>query len=211
MNALMQNGGPVMWPLLACSIIALAVVLERAFFWARFMITRNNQTVSFIFDRAEKGEFEEAVRAGENSKCRTAYVLSTSLAHRDYGLEECLEGAAMHEIAQTRRGLMILETMITLAPLLGILGTVTGIISSFDLLGDMGVQDPKTVTAGIAEALLTTAAGLIIAIVALIPYNAFVRETEKLTAALERTCTYFSVTVQKGAERNNSCGKQPSN
>lgn len=109
----------------------------------------------------------------------------------------------MHEIEQTRRGLTVLDTVITLAPLLGILGTVSGIISSFELLGEMGIQDPKAVTSGIAQALLTTAAGLTIAIITLIPYNAFVRKTEKLTAQLEKTCTYFAITVQKGAETKN--------
>ena len=96
---------------------------------------------------------------------------------------------------------MILDTVITLSPLLGILGTVSGIITSFDLLGAMGIQDPKAVTGGIAQALITTAAGLTIAIITLIPYNIFVRRTEKLTASLEKTCTYFAITVQKGAEK----------
>ncbi len=201
MNELIHNGGPLMWPLLACSVTALTVVLERTFFWIRFALTSNRNAVSDIFNLAEKGAFEEAVQAGEKSKCRIAYVLSTALAHRNYGLEECLEGAAMHEIEQTRRGLMILDTVITLSPLLGILGTVSGIITSFDLLGAMGIQDPKAVTGGIAQALITTAAGLTIAIIALIPYNAFIRKTEKLTASLEKTCTYFAITVQKGAEK----------
>ncbi len=200
MHDLMIKGGVVMWPLLACSVVALAVVLERAWFWLRFTLTHNRRVVASIFDLAEKGAFEEAVRAGEKSRCRIAWVLSTSLAHQQYGLEECLQGAAMHEIEQTRRGLMILDTVITLAPLLGILGTVSGIITSFDLLGEMGIQDPKAVTGGIAQALLTTAAGLSIAITTLIPYNLFLRNTEKLTASLEKTCTYFAITVQKGQD-----------
>jgi len=206
MNELITKGGVVMWPLLACSLIALTVVLERILFWLRFALTNDRKSVSSIFDLAERGSFDEAVQAGEKTKCRIARVLSSALAHRNYGLTECLEGAAMHEIEQTRRGLTILDTVITLAPLLGILGTVSGIITSFDLLGEMGIQDPKAVTGGIAQALLTTAAGLTIAIVALIPYNAFVRKTETLTASLEKTCTYFAITVQKGEEnRKNNC------
>lgn len=204
MQELMTRGGVVMWPLLACSILALAVVLERTIFWMRFAIHQNPTLVARIYNLAEQGEFDAAVQAGEKSCCRMAYVLSTALAHRNYGLAECLEGAALHEIEQTRRGLMILDTVITLAPLLGILGTVAGIISSFDLLGETGIQDPKAITSGIAQALLTTATGLTIAIVTLIPYNIFIRKTEKLTAALEKTCTYFSITVQKGAERMSS-------
>jgi biopolymer transport protein ExbB len=200
MNELIHNGGPLMWPLLACSCIALAVVLERILFWIRFALKYDRKTISLLFDLAEKGDFEEAVRDSEKSKCRICYVLRTALAHRNYGLEECLEGAAMHEIEETRRGLMVLDTVITLSPLLGILGTVSGIITSFDLLGEMGLQDPKAVTGGIAEALITTAAGLTIAIISLIPYNIFIRKTEKLTASLEKTSTYFAITVQKGEE-----------
>jgi len=209
MMELIERGGVLMWPLLACSVVALAVILERAFFWLSFSLTHNRKTIAAIFNLAEQGAFDEAVRTGENSRCRIARVLSTSLAHRNYGLAECLEGAALHEIEQTRRGLTVLDTVITLAPLLGILGTVSGIIHSFDLLGAMGIQDPKAVTGGIAQALLTTAAGLSVAIVALIPYNAFIRKTEKLTAALEKTCTYFAVTVQKGEEKDGLKDKTP--
>lgn len=198
----MIKGGVVMWPLLICSVLALTVILERALFWVRFSLAHDATLVATIYNLAEKGDFDAAVTAGEHSRCRMAYVLSTALAHRNYGLAECLEGAAMHEIEQTRRGLMVLDTAITLAPLLGILGTVSGIITSFDLLGEMGIQDPKAVTGGIAQALLTTATGLTIAIVALIPYNIFIRKTEKLTASLEKTCTYFAITVQKGTENN---------
>ncbi len=203
MNELIHNGGPLMWPLLACSVVALTVVFDRTLFWIRLTLAHDRKAISAIFDLAEKGSFAEAVQAGEKSKCRIASILSTSLAHRHYGLEECLEGAAMDAVEQTRRGLMILDTIITLAPLLGILGTVSGIITSFDLLGEMGIQNPKAVTGGIAQALITTATGLTIAIIALIPYNAFLRKTEKLTASLEKTCTYFAITVQKGAEKLN--------
>lgn len=202
MQELIAKGGVVMWPLLICSILALAVILERTIFWIRFTLNHNPRLVADIYNLAEKGDFDGAIAAGEKNQCRMAYVLSTALAHRNYGLEECLEGAAMHEIEQTRRGLSVLDTVITLAPLLGILGTVSGIITSFDLLGEMGIQDPKAVTGGIAQALLTTAAGLTIAIITLIPYNVFIRKTEKLTASLEKTCTYFAITVQKGTEQH---------
>jgi biopolymer transport protein ExbB len=204
MQELIAKGGFVMWPLLVCSILALAVILERTIFWIGFSLSHRPKLVATIYNLAEKGDFDGAVAAGDKSRCRMAYVLSTALAHRNYGLEECLEGAAMHEIEQTKRGLMVLDTVITLAPLLGILGTVSGIITSFDLLGEMGIQNPQAVTGGIAQALLTTATGLTIAIVALIPYNIFIRKTEKLTASLEKTCTYFAITVQKGAEHPKS-------
>ena len=127
-------------------------------------------------------------------------MLAAGLAHRNYGLVQSLAAAAMQEIEKMKRNLSVLDTIITLAPLLGILGTVSGIIVSFDLLGDAGIEDPKAVTGGIAQALLTTAAGLAIAIVALLPYNAFTRKVEKVTRYLEQLATCYEVTVLKGME-----------
>ncbi len=100
-----------------------------------------------------------------------------------------------------KRGLSVLDTIITLSPLLGILGTVAGIIISFDLLGAAGLEDPTAVTGGIAQALITTATGLAIAIVALLPYNTLTRKVEKVTRHLEQLITFYEVTVQKGIER----------
>ena len=103
-----------------------------------------------------------------------------------------------------KRGLNVLDTIITLSPLLGILGTVSGIIGSFELLGDMGIQDPKAVTGGIAQALITTAAGLSVAIVTLIPYNLFRQAKSKTSQSVNKICTHFCVTVQIGDEKNAS-------
>ena len=103
-----------------------------------------------------------------------------------------------------KRYLSVLDTIITAAPLLGILGTVSGIIISFDLLGDAGIEDPKAVTGGIAQALITTATGLSIAIVTLLPYNALTRKVEKVTRHIEQLVTCYEVTVQKGMEKE--CG-----
>jgi biopolymer transport protein ExbB len=87
--------------------------------------------------------------------------------------------------------------MITAAPLLGILGTVIGIIHSFDMLGQAGIQDPQAVTSGIAQALLTTAAGLLIAIFTLFPYNYFMAKVEKAATRIEKYATSLEI-VQGG-------------
>jgi len=204
MYELMIKGGPVMWPLLACSTVALAVVFERLFFWIRVGIRKNQPLINRIFTLTEAGDFDTAIREGEGSKCLVVRILAAGLAHRNYGLVQSLEAAAMSEIEKMKRNLAILDTIITLAPLLGILGTVTGIIGSFDLLGAAGLEDPKAVTGGIAQALITTAAGLAIAIVALLPYNALVRKVEKVTRHIEQLVTCYEVTVQKGLEKQ--CG-----
>lgn len=201
MYELMIKGGPVMWPLLACSVTALAVVVERLIFWIMISTRKNEKLVNRIFTLTEEGDFDTAIREGEVSQCLVCRILTSGLAHRNYGLVQSLEAAAMQEIEKMKRYLSLLDTIITLAPLLGILGTVSGIILSFDLLGSAGIEDPQAVTGGIAQALLTTAAGLAIAIVALLPYNALTRKVEKVTRYLEQLITCYEVTVQKGMEK----------
>src|SRR3989338_4500378 len=104
-----------------------------------------------------------------------------------------LEMAADDEIDRMKRGMAILDTIITFAPLLGILGTVTGIIASFDFLGQAGIEDPKAVTGGIAQALITTATGLTIALATIIPYNYFVVKLEKAARNIEKCTTSFEI------------------
>jgi len=201
MYELMIKGGPVMWPLLACSVVALAVVFERILFWTVVSQRKNQKLINRIFTLTEEGDFDTAITDGEASSCLVCRILTSGLAHRNYGLTQSLEAAAMQEIEKMKRYLSVLDTIITLAPLLGILGTVSGIIISFDLLGSTGIEDPKAVTGGIAQALLTTAAGLAIAIVALLPYNALTRKVERVTRYLEQLMTCYEVTVQKGMEK----------
>lgn len=201
MHELIIKGGPVMWPLLACSVVALAVVFERLAFWFAASLRKDQKLINRIFTLTEEGDFDTAAKEGETSKCMVSRILTAGLAHRNYGLGQSLEAAAMFEIEKMKRSLSVLDTIITLAPLLGILGTVTGIIGSFDLLGAAGLEDPKAVTGGIAQALVTTAAGLAIAIVALLPYNALTRKVEKVTRHIEQLVTCYEVTVQKGKEK----------
>lgn len=190
-----------MWPLLACSVVALAIVFERAVFWLLILKRKNQKLINRIFSLTEEGEFETAIKEGQASDCLVCRILTNGLAHRNYGLVQSLEGAAMYEIEKMKHRLSVLDTIITAAPLLGILGTVSGIIISFDLLGDAGIEDPKAVTGGIAQALITTATGLSIAIVTLLPYNALTRKVEKVTRHLEQLVTCYEVTVLKGTER----------
>ena len=88
-------------------------------------------------------------------------ILVTGILHREFNMTKAMETAASDELDRMRRHLSILDTMITVSPLLGIFGTVVGIILSFELLGKTGLADPQAVTAGIAKALITTASGLL--------------------------------------------------
>ena len=198
------KGGPLMWPLLLCSLISLTISIERLIFWYK-MGRRNNGTLSDeIFRHTEKGDFDTAYSAGSGSPDLAAVVLVSGLAHRDYGLRESMQVAAENEIGRMKHGLNVLDTIITMAPLLGILGTVLGIIESFDLLGTSGIEDPKAVTGGIAQALITTATGLSIALATLVPFNYLVSRVQTATKRLENVTTRFEVAYRRGLENRHA-------
>jgi len=160
-----------MWPLLLTSVVALATVIERIFFGARETLRRDPDGVENIFSQVEKGNMSAAVRAAQDSNDFIARIMAYALTHRDKSLSNAYLKSANKELQRFNRGLPILDTIITLAPLLGLLGTVTGLIRAFGLLGAAELGSPTAITGGIAEALIATAFGLAIAITALIPYN----------------------------------------
>lgn len=160
-----------MWPLLLTSLVTATIVIERAAFLVRERVRRSPATVSAILEAVEHGDADRAVSLGQGSTDFVARTLTYGLAHRHRSISDALLRAANLELARYNRGIGILDTIITLAPLLGLLGTVTGMIHSFDLLGGRELDAPAAITGGIAEALIATAFGLGIAIVALIPFN----------------------------------------
>lgn len=163
-----QAGGPLMWALLACSIVAVAVLLERCWFWSRLGLKKDESRAAELMANAESG----AVIAPTGSGPVTA-MLAAGFAVPPAERGKAMEVVVLEEIVRMRRGMSLLDTIITAAPMLGIMGTVLGIISSFDMLGQAGVSDPKAVIAGIAQALITTATGLGIAVITIFPYNYF--------------------------------------
>jgi biopolymer transport protein ExbB len=165
MLELFKNGGPVMYPLLLCSIVSLTVIIERTFFWIVVGMRRNQGLVNEVLELCRKGDWEAVRLKSSGSKNYVIKVLVSGILHREYSLIKAMESAAAEEISRMRRFMGVLDTMITVAPLLGIFGTVLGIIESFDILGSVGIEHPKAVTGGIAQALITTACGLGIAIV----------------------------------------------
>jgi len=191
------KGGPVMYPLLLCSFISLTFIIERLIFWIREERRRNQRVVDEILELAEKGGYEKAARLGSNSKDYIARVLICGMVHMQFSLPNALEMAAADEVKRMKKHLGILDTMITMAPLLGIFGTVTGIINSFELLGSAGIEHPQAVTAGIAQALITTATGLAIAILTLIPYNYFLSKTEDAVSNMEKYGTNLEIVFEK--------------
>ena len=190
---LILKGGPVMYPLLICSLISLTITIERIIFWSNESRRIDRKLLDEVFGEIEKGLYEKAVTLGNKSKDYMIKIVCSSLAHHKSSRINMLEMAAEDEIDRMKRGMAILDTIITMAPLLGILGTVTGIIVSFDFLGKAGVEDPRAVTGGIAQALITTAAGLTIALATIIPYNYFIVKLERAARNIEKCTTSFEI------------------
>jgi biopolymer transport protein ExbB len=205
MKEMFLKGGPLMWPLLLCSILSLAITIERLVYWWRERRLQNKGRLTRMLDRIEAGDYDSILLPGNNgtvshrSMDYVARILVSGVNHRNQGLRESIEIAAEDEIEGMKQGLNVLDTIITMAPLLGILGTVLGIISSFDLLGNSGIEDPKAVTGGIAQALITTAAGLSIALITLVPFNYFIAKVNKAVKEINKMAVRFEAAYEKGA------------
>lgn len=193
MMAYFLKGGPVMYPLLVCSLLSVAVVVERAFFWLVVDIRRNQPLAEEVLRLYRTGNMDSLQERIAASKNRVVAVLAAGILHRDFRMSQAMEWAAMEEMKRMRRFMPVLDTLITVAPMLGILGTVTGIISSFEMLGTSGIEHPQAVTAGIAEALITTAAGLIVAIFTVFPYNWLSTKIESAGLILESYATRLEI------------------
>ncbi|MCC6758594.1 MAG: MotA/TolQ/ExbB proton channel family protein [Candidatus Omnitrophica bacterium] len=198
MLTLFARGGIVMWPLLLLSFLAVTFIIERAIFFWRESLRQKFHDRQKILSNVEKGNFEEAERIAQKSKGDFVIrVLLVGLLHRNHSLARALETQSYNELRRMKKFLTVLDTAITAAPLLGILGTVSGIISSFDALGLQGISDPTAVTKGISEALITTAFGLIIALGTLFPYNIFQSQYQRAVAELESVCSVLEMIIEK--------------
>ena len=191
------KGGPVMYPLLICSIIALTVIIERTIFWIGEDHRRDQTLVNEVLSLAERGNWETVRDRIGNSKDFIVRILVAGILHREFSIAKAMETAASDELDRMRKYLPILDTIITVSPLLGIFGTVIGIILSFEMLGTVGIEEPQAVTAGIAQALITTASGLGIAILSLFPFNYFNSRVEKAATTIEKYATSLEIVYEK--------------
>ena len=169
MLELFHKGGPIMWPILLASVVALSVVLERLYFIIQEKLRRQPELVERMLTAVEQGAYADALQLGKGSHDFIARTLVYALSQEDK--LNAVARAAGRELQRYNRGLALLDTAITLAPLLGLLGTVTGMIRSFSILGGTELGAPSAITGGIAEALIATAFGLGVAILALLPFN----------------------------------------
>ena len=190
-----RKGGPIMWPILLVSIVALTVVIERIFWWGGRWFRRDPKRIEKVFTAIEVGDVAEASRLSRDSRDPVLRMMWNGLNHQHASLQGALQVAAGIEIKRAGRFLVVMDTLVTLAPLLGLLGTVTGLIRSFRFLGneELAIQ---AVTGGIAEALIATACGLGIAIFSLIPFNFFTSRVSNLEFELQTAATNLEVMLE---------------
>ena len=198
------SGGPVMVPLLFCSLISLTVIFERVIFWTIVGMRANQRLVNEVMELCQAGDWEGVRKIASRSKSYVIRILISGILHREYSMVKAMESAAADEITRMRRYMGVLDTIITVAPLLGIFGTVLGIISSFDMLGAGGIDHPEAVTKGIAQALITTASGLGIAILTVFPFNYFNARIERAARFSEKYATSLEIVYEKVADKNGS-------
>lgn len=189
---ILEKGGIVMIPLLLCSIFVLAIGLERFCFYRKAQ-TPVAALLAKITPLFADANWQEATVVCQADGGVVAKVVATGLTdlivtHQGAGLANSLEGAAAHWASKLRQRLNYLDMIVTLSPLLGLLGTVTGMINTFNVLTVQAGQ-PSAITGGIGEALIATATGLCIAIVALVIHSIFSQWLDNIITDTEQACT----------------------
>jgi biopolymer transport protein ExbB len=198
---LFLKGGPIMWPILLLSVITGGVVLERLWFFLTAGRRSGSRALQQVFTAVEHGDLEGAAREGRRSADRLARILAYGLEHRDISLSNSLLQAAGRELDLFNRGITVLDTAVTLGPLLGLLGTVLGMIRAFGVLGTESMAaKTAAITGGIAESLIAVSFGLGVAILAIIPLNYLSSRLEKRRREIEEATNHLELLVGKHAQ-----------
>ena len=184
----MAQGGPVMWPLLGFSIVAVAVFVERFISLRRARINVNEFLAKLRKALMVNRSIREAIKVCEEESGPVASIMKAGLLKHGQpkeDVEKTIENAALYEMSRLERFLVVLATIANVAPLLGFFGTVTGMINAFDALAEAGLSNPGLVATGIKEALFTTAFGLFVAIPTQLMYNYFMSRINKFVRDIE--------------------------
>ena len=195
------KGGILMVPILACSIIGLAVFFERL--WT-LRPSRNipRPLLRRSEDLVRRGQVDEAMALCRRSRSPMGRVINAALKNAGLGREaikEAVQEVGRREAATLERYVGILGTVANVSPLLGLLGTVSGMIKAFTVISVQGVGNPASLAGGISEALITTAAGLSVAIPTFVAYRYFIGKTDRLVLELEQHAIHFVDLVKQPA------------
>ncbi len=185
---LVKAGGWLMTPIVVCSILALVIIIERSHTLQFSKTVPSRLREQLITRLRENGDIGRTQLMNVKEKTALGDILATGLLYRQYGLESMtmhMQNRASVQVHQLEKNINMLGTIGAIAPLLGLLGKVLGIISSFLAITDGAMQDPTMLAAGVSQALITTAAGMIVAIPALVAYRYFQRRIIDINAQFE--------------------------
>jgi biopolymer transport protein ExbB len=193
MVAFFQKGGPMMWGLLVLSIIGLAFIIERfiTLYGGKARVSPRKFVEQLIALIETKG-FDAALELCQRTPAPVAKILGAALEKRDKGravIEETITAAGTTELAFLDRGMLWLSMVATLAPIIGFLGTVAGMISAFEAVARVGEMEPTVVASGISEALITTATGLAIAAPVVLFHTLFTTKIDGYSRDMEESAT----------------------
>jgi len=201
-----SQGGFMMWPLLTCSIIGVIFIIERAIAYYRVK-GDTAEIVSEVRENLLDRQLRKSIELCETYDHPVAITLKSGLlrfgkSHEE--IEKAMESVALHEVSKLEKGLWVLATIANIAPLFGFLGTVTGMISSFEALAEVGLGNPEAVAGGISEALITTATGLSIALPVQTAYNYFNSRVSQFALDMEISSsvlleTFNEIEVEPGS------------
>jgi len=215
MLEIFEKGGFLMYPIFICSLVAVTIFFERMFY-LKSVKTKSNRFVLRVKNLVKKGSIELAISACRKSPTPISKIMLTGLMKFGQGrdeMKEAIEDSASQEIPVLERNLSTLSTIGNITPLLGLLGTVFGMVKAFNVIAVMGVGKPEALAGGISEALLTTAFGLSIAIPTIVVYNYLSHRVDKLIREMEVNCvdlvdllTYQETNHSKVIRGNNNRG-----
>jgi biopolymer transport protein ExbB len=188
-------GGPVMWPILLCSIFALTIILERLWHLHKIKID-TQEFLRVILYKMRHQKIKEALEVCDNTKSPISHILKAGILKYDRPrpqIKEAIEDASLYEIPKLERNLSALATIAHISPLLGLLGTVTGMVRCFQTIQAKATSfhpvSPGDLAGGIWEALLTTVFGLIVAIPTFVAYNYLVNRINNFILEMEKAST----------------------
>ena len=197
---LFHAGRFMMWPILLLSFLLITVVMERLIFIFRENARRQPEVVEKMLERVEAKDIEGALELGKKSPDYVARILVYAISHREHSLGNAFTRAANQEMQRFGQGLPTLDTCVTAAPLLGLLGTVTGMMGTFGALGEGGgdiASSAGKITGGVAEALIATMCGLAIAITGLLPFNYLNARVEEARHEIEDASNSLEIIIKK--------------